>query len=105
MSAAPTHFDMIKEHDELNPEYYSWLREAKHSNVDHKAARLRGQCAERAVNCAISKLLKTRLRLGLAHKKVKTLIGAISSARACLRTLGHEQYIFSNKNTIGILVS
>ena len=36
--AAPTPCEMVKEHDELYHKYYSWLRDAKRSNVEGEAA-------------------------------------------------------------------
>ena len=77
MSAAPTSWEMVKEHYMLYLQCYCWLRDAKRSNVERKAAGLRAQRAERAVKGAINKLLKTGLPRGSAHKKVRALIDAL----------------------------
>ena len=50
-------------------------------------------------------LLKTSLPRRSAHKKVRALIDAINDARARLRAVGHEQHIFSDRNTRWIVVS
>ena len=57
MSAAPTSWEMVKKHDKLYQQCYSWLRDAKGSNVKPKATILRAQNAERAAKGAINKLL------------------------------------------------
>ena len=105
MSAAPTPYEMVREHDKLYHQCYSWLRDTKHINVDCEAARLHAQSAERAANDTINKLLKARLPHGSAHKKVSAPIDVMTDARARLRTVVHEEHIIGNKNTIGILVS
>ena len=67
-------------------------------------ARLCAQNTKIIVENVINKLAELRLLRGSPHRKVRTLLEAISSARASLRAVWAEHQLFSNKGTIGLLV-
>ena len=81
------------------------MKGARRSNVERKAARLGAQKTDKAMNCAINTLLRTKLPRGSAHKKVKTLTDVINKARTLLMAVGQEHRLFSVKTTIEIQVS
>ena len=93
--AASASQESVKEHDMLHQQCYTWLRGARRSNVESKAAKLGTQKKEKAVNCAINRLLRTKLTRGSAHKKVKALTDTIKDARAQLMAVGLEQRLFN----------
>ena len=95
ISAESASQESVKEHDMLHQQCYTWLRGARRSNVESKAAKLGTQKKEKAVNCAINRLLRTKLTRGSAHKKVKALTDTIKDARAQLMAVGLEQRLFN----------
>ena len=74
LETATTSWEDSREHNIIHQRCYSWLRRAKIVNIERQSARLCIQITERAVEGAISKLMRLKMPRGSAHRKVRCLL-------------------------------